>query len=270
MKEIQWQKLQGNINHGFGTSSSRLKIAWIDDVLFGAAFFRSCLHPEKKWNFQVESFQAKACIPKKNWRHSTVQSLLSRTWIWPSSSCSLSHRVGSDFQSAKALLIFRGLERDLPEAWSFTGHTGGAPEVRTVVCFLMIAGIPGIRFQQPQPEIHGLILWFFSKPPIFFTDYGIHSNMDVVWCFPGTRGCWTYPNPNPLTFGLENTCFVSIRSVGIFFFSDFFHKDSGRSSNSLNSKFLSGSSATGFFSTGFSMGSTACFLGYIWYIYIYI
>ena len=39
-------------------------------VLFGEAFFfkfevRSCLHPKKKWNFPVGSFQAKACIPKK-------------------------------------------------------------------------------------------------------------------------------------------------------------------------------------------------------------
>ena len=115
-------------NHGFGNKFIQARdLPKIDEVRFwGIFFFKDVFlkknsklpSPQKsKVNFvQWKVFKQRHSFKKKIGDTAHLQSLLSRTSIWPSSSCSLSHRVGSDFQSAKALLIFRGLERDLPES----------------------------------------------------------------------------------------------------------------------------------------------------------
>lgn len=68
MKEIQWQKLQEITNLEQVHPGERL----LGLMMFRGSFclkfqVRSCLHrhPKKRWNFPVESFQAKACIQKK-------------------------------------------------------------------------------------------------------------------------------------------------------------------------------------------------------------
>ena len=87
-------------------------------------------------------------------------------------------------------------------------------------------------------------------------------------CFPGTTACWTYPNPNPLTFALENTC--GNPSGPLFFFRFFFTKTRVDLLTRWTPNSLGTRGATRFFATGFSMEARHMPIGYIWYICIYI
>ena len=87
--------------------------------------------------------------------------------------------------------------------------------------------------------------------------------------FPRYNSLLNISKPKSPHFCAGKHMWKSIRSV--VFFPIFFHKDSGRSSNSLNSKFLRNSRRNSLFCNWIQHGSTAhAYRLYMIYMYIYI